>query len=248
MCKAPCREERDMIRLTIERTTTRRTVLRTATGAAAAAALTAPFVRGAFAAGKLSVGFWDHWVPGANVTLNKLCNEWADKNKVEISIDYITSQGDKLLLTGAAEAQARSGHDMMTFLAWAGAAQANALAPLDDLMSELIKTNGDVPEGITIVARQNGHWIAVPAPVGSPTLPPCARIDYFKEYVGLDLTRMYRAGAPSDKELADNWTWDTFLAAAQKCHKGGHAFGMPLGVTNDSVAWVYAVLRGFGAQ
>ena len=233
-----------MTRLTIAPAISRRTVLRAAT----AAALSAPFVRGAFAAGKLSVGFWDHWVPGANNTLTKLCQEWADKNKVELSIDYITSQGDKLLLTGAAEAQARSGHDMMTFLAWAGAAQARALAPLDDLMAELIQANGEVPAGIAAVAKQDGHWIAVPAPVGSPTLPPCARIDYLKQFVGLDLTKMYPAGAPPDKELADNWTWGTFLDAAQKCDKGGHAFGMPLGVTNDSVAWVYAVLRGFGAQ
>jgi hypothetical protein len=26
-----------------------------------------PFVHGAYAAGKLSCGFWDHWVPSANV-------------------------------------------------------------------------------------------------------------------------------------------------------------------------------------
>ena len=193
-------------------------------------------MRGAFAAGKLSVGFWDHWVPGANNTLTKLCQEWAEKKKVEITIDYITSQGDKLLLTGAAEAQARSGHDMLTFLAWAGAAQADALAPVDDMMDQLIKQNGEVPAGIASVAKQNGHWIAVPASVGSPTLPPCARIDLFKQHVGLDLTKMYPAGAPPDKELADKWTWDNFLIAAEKCHKAGHAFGMPLGVTNDSVA------------
>ena len=86
----------------------RRRVLQAAALATAAASLTKPFMRGAFAAGKLSVGFWDHWVPGANNTLTKLCNEWAEKNKVEITIDYITTQGDKLLLTGAAEAQARS--------------------------------------------------------------------------------------------------------------------------------------------
>ena len=40
---------------------TRRTVLKTA--ALASTALAAPFVRGAYAAGKLSCGFWDHWVP-----------------------------------------------------------------------------------------------------------------------------------------------------------------------------------------
>ena len=44
-------------------TLTRRKVLNT--GALATTALLTPFVRGAYAAGKLSCGFWDHWVPGA---------------------------------------------------------------------------------------------------------------------------------------------------------------------------------------
>src|SRR5216684_2720787 len=90
------------------------------TALATSALIAAPYVRGAYAAGKLAVGFWDHWVPGANDTLTKLCNEWAAKEKVEIKIDYITSQGDKLNLTQAAEAQAHSGHDMLTFLACVG--------------------------------------------------------------------------------------------------------------------------------
>src|SRR5947207_13414753 len=132
---------------------TRRTVLRGAAAATATGALAAPFVHGAYAAGSLSVGFWDHWVPGANDTLTKICNEWAAKEKVEIKIDYITSQSDKLNLTGAAEAQARSGHDMLTFLAWAGAAQADALAPLDDIMEPLMAQNGEVPAGIATVAK-----------------------------------------------------------------------------------------------
>src|ERR1700729_2767606 len=94
---------------------------------AAAAALPLVHIRTAGAAGKLNVGFWDHWVPGANDTLTKLCNEWAAKEKVDITIDYITSQADKLNLTQAAEAQAKSGHDMLTFLAWAAAAQTDNL-------------------------------------------------------------------------------------------------------------------------
>jgi hypothetical protein len=49
---------------------TRCTVLKTA--ALMTTALAAPFVRGAHAAGKLSVGFWDHWVPGATEVLQKL--------------------------------------------------------------------------------------------------------------------------------------------------------------------------------
>ena len=74
-------------------TTTRRTVLQTA--ALATTLMATPFVRGAHAAGKLSVGFWDHWVPGANEPLEKLCREWAEKEKVELKTDFITSNGDK---------------------------------------------------------------------------------------------------------------------------------------------------------
>ena len=78
-------------------THTRRRFLQTT--AATAAALAMPYVRGAHAAGKLSIGFWDHWVPGANNASKQLCEEWAAKEKVEVSIDYITSQGNKNLLT-----------------------------------------------------------------------------------------------------------------------------------------------------
>src|SRR5947209_11298961 len=115
---------------------TRRTVLNTA--ALATTALAAPFVRGAYAAGKLSCGFWDHWVPGANEPLAKLCREWADKEKVDLKIDFITTQGDKLNLTIAAEAQARSGHDVLQMGDWSAAAQADNLQPGDDLVHPLI--------------------------------------------------------------------------------------------------------------
>src|SRR3546814_17700776 len=103
-----------------------------------------PFVRGAHAAGTISVGFWDHWVPGANDTLTKLCNEWAEKSKVEVKIDYITSQGSKNLLTAAAEMQARSGHDIPAHPTWKPQDKAKALEQVDDIMAELVQQNGDV--------------------------------------------------------------------------------------------------------
>src|SRR5437763_9178161 len=83
-----------------------------ATTAASTAFLAAPYVRGAHAAGKLSIGFWDHWVPGANQASKTIVEEWAANEKVDVQIDYITSQGNKLLLTTAAEGQAKSGHDI----------------------------------------------------------------------------------------------------------------------------------------
>ena len=56
--------------------------------------------------------------PAPTSASQKLCEEWAAKEKVEVTIDYIPSQGDKLLLTIAAEAQARSGHDIMALSTW----------------------------------------------------------------------------------------------------------------------------------
>jgi ABC-type glycerol-3-phosphate transport system substrate-binding protein len=83
------------------------------TAALSTAAIAAPFVRGANAAGKLAVGIWDHWVPNANKATETLIKEWAEKEKVEVQLDFITSQGNKLILTAAAEAQAKAGHDIL---------------------------------------------------------------------------------------------------------------------------------------
>src|ERR1051325_10747521 len=105
-----------MIRRTVSR---RRFVASTA--ALSSARVAAPFVRGAYAAGKLAVGLWDHWVPGANAGAEAVAKAWAEKEKVDLEIDFITSQGNKLILTAAAEAQARSGHDILALGRWGSA-------------------------------------------------------------------------------------------------------------------------------
>jgi ABC-type glycerol-3-phosphate transport system substrate-binding protein len=227
-------------------TLTRRTVLNTA--ALATTALAMPFVHGSHAAGKLSCGFWDHWVPGANEPLARLCRDWADKEKVELTLDFITSQGDKLALTATAEAQARSGHDVLQMSDWYVAAQADNLDPVDELVTSLIKEHGKLLLGSEYIGRQKGRWIAVPTGVQTTGQIPCARIDHFKQFVALDLTRMYPASAPPDEALAEGWTWDGFLVAAEKCAKAGYAFGMPLSTWSDSVNWVSAVFAAQGAQ
>jgi ABC-type glycerol-3-phosphate transport system substrate-binding protein len=224
---------------------TRRTVLT----AAATTVLGAPFVRGAHAAGALKVGFWDHWVPGANETMSKICNEWAAKEKVNLTIDFITSQGDKLILTAAGEAQAKSGHDILTMPTWYATGHADDLEPVDDLVKSLVAQNGKVNTVAEYLGTVDGHWIAVPAIVGTQTKPPCARIDLFKQFVGLDLTKMYPAGGPPDPELSAHWTWDFFLQAAEKCFKGGYPFGMPFGQSStDATDWVGAVFSSHGAE
>jgi ABC-type glycerol-3-phosphate transport system substrate-binding protein len=224
----------------------RRTFLAT-TALATTAAVAAPYVRGAYAAGKLSIGFWDHWVPGANDTLTKLCNEWAEKEKVDIKIDYITSQGDKDLLTIAAEQQAKSGHDILQMRAWQALDKVEDLEPVDDIMAKLIADNGKVSNAVEYLGKINGHWAAVPATTGSQIKPPCGRISQLKEFAGLDVVKMYPAGKEPDKELHDKWTWDAFLDAAVKLHKAGFPFGLGYGQTSDSVDYVGAVFAANGA-
>src|SRR6476620_2342174 len=114
------------------------------TAALSAVGVAAPFVRGAYAAGKLSVGFWDHWVPNANGATEKLIKEWAEKEKVDVQIDFITSQGNKLLLTTAAESQAKAGHDILAMNTFLPARDSEQLVTMDAEMDQLIKAKGKV--------------------------------------------------------------------------------------------------------
>jgi len=218
------------------------------TAAATTAAITFPYVHTAHAAGSLSMGFWDHWVPGANDTLTKLVKDWGAKEKVDVQIDYITSNGFKNILTIQAEAQAKSGHDFLAFPTWEPAAHPDQLEPMDDVMKELIAANGAVEPVVEYLGKKSGHWLAAPASPGSQMKPPCSRIDLMMQFAGIDVVAAYPPGAPPNKELADKWTWDAFLDAAEKCSKAGYPFGMPLGQTTDSVDWVGTVFNAYGAQ
>jgi ABC-type glycerol-3-phosphate transport system substrate-binding protein len=214
------------------------------TAAASAAFVAAPFVRGAYAAGKLTLALWDHWVPNANNATKALIDEWAAKEKVEVNVDFVTTQGNKLLLTGAAEAQAKSGHDIFALSTWLPSRYANQLVAMNDVMEPLIKQNGAVNGTVEYLGHVDGKWLAVPATVGSQIKGPCSRIDLMKEQAGIDVQAMYPAGAPPK---ADAWTFDAFLKAAEACHKGGHAFGIGLGTTGDNVDTAGAIFHGFGA-
>jgi ABC-type glycerol-3-phosphate transport system substrate-binding protein len=210
-----------------------------------ASTLASPFVRTAHAAGRLSIGFWDHWVPGANNTSTALVQEWAAKEKVDVKIDYIPSQGNKNLLTIAAEAQAGSGHDILAMPTWWPQAYADQIEPVNDIMEPLIAQNGKVNSTVQYLGNADGRWLAVPATIGSQIKGPCSRINLLKQHAGIDIQAMYPAGAPPK---ADDWNIETFLKAAEACHKAGFPFGIGLGETTDSVDTAGAFLQAFGGQ
>ena len=223
---------------------TRRQALKIAT---AAAALPLVHIRTGHAAGKLACGFWDHWVPGCDDVLKKQVDAWAAKNQVEVTSDFLTSGNGKLQLTPAAETQAKTGHDIMTFISWDIQNYRDFMEPVDDQMKRLTEANGEVNEVCTYLAKVKGHWIAIPSSNGTQTKPPCARISWFNKH-GLDLTKMYPAHEDHNA-LQDGWTWDEFTKYAELAQKDGMTFGLGLGggLNTDATDTHGALFKSFGA-
>jgi hypothetical protein len=175
----------------------------------------APFVRGAHAAGPLSVAFWDHRVPGANDVLRRIVEDWAAENRIELRLDFITSVGDKNALTARAEARARVGHDVFQHAAWQVAVHHRPLEPLDDVVRAVEATHGPFDEPAAFLARIEGRWKGLPAPTGTQSYPMVSRLDRVRQHLDIDLRQLFpAAGTPRRADAIGSWSWETFLVHA----------------------------------
>jgi ABC-type glycerol-3-phosphate transport system substrate-binding protein len=216
--------------------------------AASTGFVAAPFVRGAYAAGQVSVFFWDHWVPAGNIEMKKQVAAWSEKNKVEVKADFITSQGRQNLLTINAEAQARSGHDIITIGNWNVRDHADKMEVVDDVVGRLIAKNGEANEVAHYLGKNKGKWVAVPSSWGTQNKGPAARISMMKELAGLDIVKMYPAKIGEETAEAKAWNMDAMLKAAEVCFKADKPFGIGLGTTADNVDTAGALFASFGAE
>jgi ABC-type glycerol-3-phosphate transport system substrate-binding protein len=210
---------------------------------AGAAALPLVHIRTAGAAGKLSVGFWDHWVPTGNAIMKKQVQVWADKNKVDVTSDFL---GTALLTTAAAEQQAKTGHDIFALPTWEVHNHRDALEPVDDVVKRLTDKYGPVNNVAEYLAKVDGHWLAIPGSSGTQDKGPCGRISILKNAAGIDVVAMYPA-SNEHTGLSDTWTYDAHLKAAEACFKAGKPFGMGLGQTSDSVDCIGSIFAAYGA-
>jgi ABC-type glycerol-3-phosphate transport system substrate-binding protein len=215
--------------------------------AAASAALPLVHIRTGRAAGKVAVGFWDHWVPEGNEIMKKQCAAFGAAHQVDVQADFITSVGSKNILTMAAEAQAKTGHDIQQLPGWEVQNHADSLEPIDDVMKRLTAQYGGVTKAAEYLFNINGHWLAVPCSAGNQNKGPCGRISVLKDAAGIDVLKMYPPSADATAE-ADKWTWDTMLTAAEACKKANMTFGIGLGTTADSVDTAGALFAAFGAE
>jgi hypothetical protein len=180
--------------------------------------------------------------------MSAIVKEWGEKNHVETQIDYITSVGDKDLLTASAEAQAKTGHDVMQHRAWQITVHRAVLEPLDGVINQLVKDHGPIAAVTEYLAKHDGKWHGVPTIVGSQVKPCCSRLDLYKQHCGLDLTTIFPGpGKARDQKLVDTWTWDLYLETATKLKNGGSPVGNPLGQTSDAIDWVGALFHSYGS-
>ncbi len=214
---------------------------------AAATALPLVHIRTAAAAGKLSLFLWDHWVPAGNDVARKQIAAWADKNKVEVSLDFITSNGFKNLLTINAEAQAKTGHDIITIPNWEVHNQAANLEPVDDVVGRIVAKAGQANRVATYLGKVKGSWLSVPSSWGTQNKGPCGRISILKAAAGLDVMKMFPAQDVTTPE-SKGWDYEAMLKAAEACAKIGKHFGIGLGITADSVDTAGAIFAAYGAE
>lgn len=226
---------------------TRRGALGAGAGVFAAGALASPAVFGQTPTTTIRCGWWDHWVPAGNDILRRLCTQWGERNRVNVQTDFITSVGNQILLTIAAQAQSRSGHDILSFPTWEPSAHARLLEPVDDVMGRLIRKHGPVNPASEYLARREGAWRAIPAVSGSQNKPALCRFDLLQQHAGIDVRAMWPARDERGPG-ADQWNWDTFLRAAEACHRANVPFGLPMGSFTDAVDWVGALFNSFNAR
>jgi ABC-type glycerol-3-phosphate transport system substrate-binding protein len=228
----------------MEPTISRRSALRLGT---AAASLPLVNIRSAGAAGKLSVALWDHWVPAGDAAMKDIIGAWAEKNKVDVQIDFLTAIGSKIMITMAAEAAAKTGHDIYAFDMWSVHEYADSLEPVDDIMKGFIAQYGKIGRAYEYLGVAKGSWRAIPVAWGSAPLTPCGRISMLKQYAGIDIQAMFPA-QPATPAASAAWTYETQLKAAEACHKAGFPFAFGCGTTTDSNQTWGATFGAFGAD
>ena len=214
---------------------------------ATAAAIPLVNIRPASAATKISIGFFDHLVPAGNEVMRQQVQAWAKQANVEVQADFITTSGNRLVMTAAAEAQSSAGHDVLAFSQWDVQNHADKLEPMDDVVKTLTDRYGPVSAAAEYLGRQKGTWHAVPTTSGTLNFPVCARIGMLKKFAGIDVQEVYPARVV-DGPQGENWTYDTFLKAAEACQAAGHAFAIPIGQTSDAINPAGSMFAAFGAE
>ncbi len=158
--------------------------------------------------------------------VDKLGKEFAAKHAADFRADFIDQPEVAAKLT--AEEQARNGHDMVDLQDNLPTIHKNFLAPLDDIVADITKQDGDFFPIARSSGYVDGHWVSLPW-LGNAALS-VYRADYFKQV---------------EEQPAE--TWDDLLRAAAKLKNIGHPVGIPISQCEDANSILYPLLWSYGA-
>ncbi|MBW1711797.1 MAG: extracellular solute-binding protein [Deltaproteobacteria bacterium] len=176
---------------------------------------------------ELTILVWSHFIPDVDKVLKKHAEEFGKLKGVKVRVDTIDLA--QFAAKKAAEAQAKSGHDIIQNYGADAFVYKDLLAPVDDVVKDLSGKYGGHIGLAAETCQVEGKWKAVPWYYYP--YPLCARIDLIEEI----------GEKPPD-------TWDDFLRIAKKLKAKGKPAGIQLGHSRDGNAVLLALLWSYGAS
>ena len=154
--------------------------------AAASAALPLRHGRTGRAAGKVSVGFWDHWVSQGNAIMDKRCEALAAAHQAgdPVGFHHLNRSEKSADDSRRRDAQAETGRDIQQFREREAQNHADQSERVDDVMKRLTDKYGPVAEPSRYLFTSKGRWPAVPCSAGNQKKGPCRRISVLRDVAG----------------------------------------------------------------
>lgn len=173
---------------------------------------------------------WSHFVPTFNPELQRQVEEWGRLRGVEARVDFIAHRDLPAKL--AAEAEARTGHDIVQLRFFDGALHRANLASVGDVAGELERTAGPWLDIAKYVGLVGGEWVGIPW-------------YYYSTIATINAAHWAKIGLNPD--AVARFTWDELLEAAGKLHANKMPVGMAISETSDANDNAFSILWSFGA-
>jgi multiple sugar transport system substrate-binding protein len=177
---------------------------------------------------QLNIVQWSHFVPAYDTWFDKYADDWGQTNKVKVTVDHV--QNLELPARLAAEAAAKTGHDIIQFQAQVQTFRyEKQLMDVGDLVDVATQKYGQPIELAKGTSFINGVWRAVPD--FYIVIAPLVRDDL-----------MQSIGNPKLE------TWDDVRLACGTLKKQEHAAGLAISHCNDANHNWRGIMWTFGAS
>lgn len=168
-----------------------------------------------------------HFVPKSDAELKRQVEAFAKMKGITARLD--TVHNEHIPTTKAAEAQAKSGHDIIMNYGADASLYENLFEPVDDVVNELGKKYGGYIPMAADSSKVNGVWRAVPW-------------YYYSWPVNFQKCLVEKVGGPYPD------TWENLLAVGRKLKAQGKYIGFAISHSRDGNSGLHHLLWSFGAS